>query len=99
MHVAVAKIICQLVRIALHISTAPATLVARVARSILARTFLSLPFSRNLDELERAVNAYYAADICVGLFIMQKFGRFIQAALEYQELQEIEKEKRLGYTI
>jgi len=99
MHEAVAKIICQLVRIALHISTAPASLCTKLARNVLARTFMSLPFSKNLDELERVVNAYYAADICIGLLLFEKFGHFIQAALEYQELQEIEKEKRLGYTI
>ena len=97
MHVAVAKIICQLVRIALHISTAPATLATKVARSILARTFLSLPFSRNLDELERVVNAYYAADICIGLLLFEKFRNYIEAALEYQEICEMEKTRELEY--
>ena len=99
MHVAVAKLICQLVKFVLHMSTVPATLCTRVARSILAKTFLALPFSRNLDELDRVLNAYFAADICIGMFIYKQFKDYIDAVLEYQELQEMEKMRGLKYVI
>jgi len=99
MHEAVAKIICQLVRIALHISTAPATLATKVARSILAKTFMRLPFARKYSEFDRVINAYIAADICIGLLLFEKFRDYIEAALEYQELQEMEKTRELEYVI
>ena len=97
MHVAVAKIICQLVRGMLHLSTLPAAVCTRVARGILAKTFMRLPFARKYSEFDRVINAYIAADICIGLLLFEKFRDYIEAALEYQELQEMEKTRELEY--